>query len=286
MKITLIINTVKDKLLWFLDSFFWIINVKRKEINLNKPPLTIGVTTFMNRFHSCLIPLINKLTKLFPETEIIIVANGHILKEEQIEYLKKISKYCLSLNNIKLIKHKTPIGLSKIWNQIVKISSNENILILNDDVDIKANFDKQIFDILNNANKLTLLNNSWSHFIINKELHKENGPFDEALLEIGGEDDDYTARMALNNILINGVSLNSIKGKLKEKQKKLTINSYGKDMNNQASGYSNFNTNYLQSKWIFSDQYFSGATKVPDINGQPARSFKYCKLKIQKKIND
>ena len=285
MKIILIINIIINKILWTLDSFLWIFKLKGKEIKSNNLSLTIGVTTFMNRFDSCLIPLINKLTKLFPETEIIIVANGHILKNKQIEYLKKISKYCSSLNNIKLIKYKTPIGLSKIWNQIIEYSNSQNILVLNDDVDIKVNFHKQVFDILNNTNKLTLLNNSWSHFIINKELHKENGPFDEALLEIGGEDDDYTARMALNNILINGVSLNSIKGKLKEKQKKLTINSYGKDMNNQASGYSNFNTNYLQSKWIFSDQYFSDATKVPDINGIPARSFKYCKLKTQKKIN-
>ena len=282
MKIIHITKTILNRIIWTLDSVLWTFKPNGKETKFNNHSMTIGVTTFMNRFHSCLIPLINKMTKLFPETEIIIVVNGHILKDKQSEYLKEISKYCSSFHNIKLIKHKDPIGLSKIWNQIIEYSNSRNILVLNDDVDIRTNFDEQIFDVLNNTNKLTLINNSWSHFLINKELHRENGPFDEALLEIGGEDDDYTARMALNNILINGVTLNSIKGKLKEKQKKLTVNSYGRDMNNQASGYSNFNTNYLQSKWIFSDKYFPGATKVPDINGIPARSFKYCKLKNQK----
>ena len=279
MKIRQFLKIIKFKSLWEIDSFKWKFKTKTKTKTKKINSLSIGIATFMNRYDNCLVPLIYKLSKLFPDCEIIIIANGHTLKKEQEVYLKKISLFSSNFENVKLFKHNKPKGLSEIWNQIIRVSSNEDVLILNDDVDIKIEFINSILKALLIHNKMTLLNNSWSHFLINKSLIKIIGGFDEGLKEIGGEDDDYSARLALNNILIDGFDLNTIKSKLKLKQKKLNVNSYGKNMHEEDNGYSSFNNKYIKEKWIVSNSYFPGAVVIPDILGRRSRMFKYCKLR-------
>jgi hypothetical protein len=280
MKIHQFLKIIKFKALWAIDFIKWKIvfktgYFKKRKIN----SLSIGVATFMNRYDNCLVPLILKLSKLFPDCEIIIIANGHILKKEQEVYLKKISLFSTNFENVKLFKHNKPKGLSEIWNQIIRVSSNEDVLILNDDVDIKIEFIDSILKLLLTHNKITLLNNSWSQFLISKSLIKIIGGFDEGLKEIGGEDDDYSARLALNNILIDGFDSNTVKSKLKLKKKILKVNSYGKNMNKEYGGYSSFNSEYFNQKWIVSNSDFPGAVEIPEILGRRSRTFKYCKLR-------
>jgi hypothetical protein len=280
MKIHHAVKILNFKVSWAFDFIRWKVvfkNGSTKNISINS--LSIGIATFMNRYDDCLVPLIYKLTKLFPDCEIIIVANGHILRREQEVYLKKISLFCSNFENVKLFMHNNPRGLSEIWNQIIRVSSNEDVLILNDDVDLKIEFNKSILEVLTRHKEITLLNNSWSHFLINKSLMKTVGGFDEGLKEIGGEDDDYTARLAINNILIDGFDLNTIKNKLRLKQKMLKINCYGKNMHEEHNGYSSFNNKYLNEKWIVSNTDFPGAVEIPDILGRRSRMFKYCKLR-------
>jgi len=259
-----LIKRILKRLSWLIDDFLWIIFNQfqiRETPNIN---ITIGITTFMDRYDNCLKPLLKKLALLFPKNEIIVIANGHVKKTENIEYLKKIKSFCSKFQNVKLISYEEPKGLSFIWNQIINSAETKDILLLNDDVKVKFKFRKW----LNNENiiesNIATINSSWSHFLISKMIFKKIGPFDEGLIEIGGEDDDYSARIAMNNIAIKNFRTSLISNKLSSKRKRLTVNSYGKNMNEQIYGYSDYNNNYLAKKWKMSNEPFGGSIEVPN----------------------
>ena len=83
----------------------------------------------------------------------------------------------------------------------------------------------------------------------------------------------------MNNIEISVFKIQSIKPVLNAKNKRLKVNSYGKDMNKQPYGYSLINSKYLAEKWIMSNEPFDGSYEVAD------RLMKYWKLKVKEDIN-
>ena len=212
---------------------------------------------------------------MFPECRIIVIANGHVMKQEQQIYLKRIKEFCNSFNNIELITYSEPKGLSHLWNRIVKCSKNQKILILNDDLRIRRNFKKSIIEDKIADRDIATINLSWSHFLISKDIIEKVGWFDEQLVEIGGEDDDYAARLAIASCQVSDLKTFAIGGKLRNRQKQLRVNSYGKDMTKEINGYSTENNNYLSEKWEWSDKYFDGAVEVPN------RGIRYWKLRSQ-----
>jgi hypothetical protein len=125
-----------DNILWVLFRPAYKLFIPHSSI----PSFSIGVTTFLDRYENCLKPLIRKLVVIFPDCQIIVIANGHVLQEKQKTYLRKIEKFCNSFTNIELITHHQPRGLSHLWNQIVQHSQFNGILLLNDDIKIKMNF--------------------------------------------------------------------------------------------------------------------------------------------------
>jgi hypothetical protein len=239
------------------------------------PPLkiSIGIATFMDRYESCLMSLVQKLTFLFPNTEIIVVANGHVKQPEQQEYLSNIRAFCRLYQNIRLFTHQQPEGLSAIWNETIQNATSDKVLLLNDDVDIKTSFKTFLIKAASEESEIQLINHSWSHFIISRLLLETVGEFDEGLKEIGGEDDDYAARLAMQGVQIQYLKTSSIKSKLKAHQKKLKVNSYGRNMYEEEYGYSSYNSRYLAAKWATSNEPFEGAILVPN------RAIKYWKLK-------
>jgi hypothetical protein len=270
---TVLFKKIRNKIFWLIEDITWFVYKPFYKARSPITDITIGITTFMDRYQNCLKPLLKKIAILFPESQIIVMANGHVKQREQEMYLNEIKTYCEKFSNVKLVTFENPRGLSYLWNKIIEFSICEKVLVLNDDLKIKKGFYTFILESLSLNAKIAVINNSWSHFFINKEIIMEIGPFDEGLLEIGGEDDDYAARLALNNIPISQVTTNTITGKLKFKQKQLKINSYGRDMRSEINGYSSTNNMYLINKWIMSDKYFEGATEVPN------RSIRYWKLR-------
>jgi hypothetical protein len=266
---------VVNKLRWILDHWRWKFQLRYASPDAVQPPLgvSIGIATFMDRYESCLVPLVRKLAFLFPAAEIIVVANGHVKQREQREYLSEIAAFCRLYPNVRLIAHQQPRGLSAIWNETILSSQSEQVLLLNDDVDVKTDFGRFLRQAPCQRQQLVLFNSSWSHFMISKALFEAVGPFDEGLKEIGGEDDDYAARLAMQSIAICHLPTHSITSKLKIHQKKLGVNSYGRNMHEEANGYSSYNADYLEAKWMMSDQPFEGAVYVP------RRAFKYWKLR-------
>ena len=215
---------------------------------------------------------------LFPECQIIVVANGNVLKEKQQIYLSEIRKFCSLFSNVELIEHSVPMGLSHLWNQIMFKSANRKVLMLNDDLKIRMDFRAFIVKggILNES--ISTINSSWSHFLISMDIYNLAGRFDEELKEVGGEDDDYMARLAMLSIEPGNYRTDTIASRGKKRGRAVGINSYGKDMSKEEGGYSTLNVNYLNGKWKISDEYFDGAVEIR------RRKNRYWKLREQSRI--
>jgi hypothetical protein len=81
--------------------------------------------------------------------------------------------------------------------------------------------------------------------MISKSVVSEAGWFDENFHEIGGEDDDYLARLAMHGIRPVDFKTDTIARSGKKSRRNTRINSYGRDMSKEAGGYSTLNTKYL-----------------------------------------
>jgi hypothetical protein len=157
---------------------------------------TIGITTFSKRFDyvSNLIPQIRS----FSDTPITIIINGEKDGRLNDDYLKKMLSLCSKYNQVYPVFFQETRGLSKMWNTAIVNSFYDNILLLNDDIEIKS---QDIFDfcdfIINSKtfSGLTKINGSYSHFVVNKQLMEEVGYFDERLMGFGEEDGDITYRL-------------------------------------------------------------------------------------------
>jgi hypothetical protein len=265
-------SRVKNKFFWWLSEIKWGILLSRSincfENNTDDQYFTIGITTFKDRFNPYFKPLIKKLNYLFPHNQIIVVVNGHLNQQEQNKYLNKIKSFFDKYKNITAFYHQDPIGLSNMWNIIIQNSKNNKILMLNDDLNIKPEFRKELIESNILETNIGVINYTWGNYIISKNIVKQVGWFDERLTEIGGEDDDYSARIAIGGIEIGHQRITSIKNS----SKKYKRNSYGHDMTGEYR-YSRKNTEFLKAKWAVSDKPLDGYTFVPN------RKHKYWKLK-------
>jgi hypothetical protein len=265
------------KVSWAIEDFAWYF--KRPFFKPGTPltnSFSIGITTFMDRFETCLKPLLAKLSIVFADCQIIIVANGHFRKQEQTVYISEIEKYCSKFSNVQLVNFREPAGLSCLWNTIIKSSDASSVLILNDDLRIKGTFRSFISASGICSRQIATINRSWSHFMISKSVVNEVGWFDENFREIGGEDDDYLARLAINGIIPGDFKTGTITRSGKKSRRNPGINSYGRETSKEAGGYSTLNAMYLSEKWDTADEYFDGAVEVQ------GRKTRFWKLREQK----
>ena len=223
----------------------------------------IGVTTFLNRFENHFMPLIGKLSILFPGARIIVAANGSVLREQQQEYLVRLREFCSRFGKIELITYDEPRGLSHLWNRIMQQAGDDGVLMLNDDLRLKTRFGRFVCGAGITDKDIATINASWSHFYISQKIFRMTGEFDEELREVGGEDDDYLARLALQGIWPADCRSTAVARSRRRRSKGPELNSYGKDMTTEAFGYSSGNTGYLMSKWEISDEWFEGAVEIP-----------------------
>lgn len=160
------------------------------------PHISIGITTFENRFEQYFIPLLSKIKEYDTETEVIVAINGEHDQQFNEEYREKILRYLSSQRNVFPVMFPQFRGVSKLWNTIIIHATHDHILMLNDDIMItSANFLQEInkFLLQNNGRSFTI-NESWSHFVISREEIDHLGYFDERLLGIGEEDGDVSWR--------------------------------------------------------------------------------------------
>jgi hypothetical protein len=169
-------------------------NSERSELNAL---YSIGVVTYVARYKRFFRPLLRQLVMAFPDTTIVVAANGYHDQKRQSLYLHELRKFVSRYPNVKLIEHKEPQSLSKLWNKLMIHSTTNATLILNDDVAITPSFRHNLEGSGLLGLPVALINRSWSHFVITKDIVEKAGWFDERFPAVGNEDQDYEARLAL-----------------------------------------------------------------------------------------
>jgi len=206
---------------------------------------SIGIVTYHARFDAYFVPLIKKLTSVFPDREILVVVNGHPDRTLQISYLKKITEFLSEFKNIRYITYDQHQSLSKCWNQLVILSRTERILIMNDDTQVtelfRDEFEKKIEGV-----DFSTLNVSWSHFLISKSILKKVGWFDERLLGVGHEDVDYAIRMCIAGLPATDTTCLGLNNYVVDQENPGWKSISGKTSENK---YSKINFDFFREKW-------------------------------------
>lgn len=156
---------------------------------------SIGVVTYVARFEEFFMPIIRQLTEVFPDKEIVCIINGHPDLASQIKYLKHVTAFMARYPNVRYLSYETHQPLSKCFNWLLMMSFAKRMLILNDDLSLNLLFRRDFEKALADNPDLFIINHSWSHFVISKDIVKKVGWFDERFLATGQEDGDYRSRM-------------------------------------------------------------------------------------------
>jgi hypothetical protein len=207
---------------------------------------SIGITTFSKRLH-----MVSKLISQIRETDehkIILCVNGEKDGNFDEEYRKSILNLCIKYDNIYPVFFIEMRGLSKMWNTILNTSTDNNVLMLNDDLEI---CNDELFLHINsyinsiNFSSLTKINNSFSHFLVKKDIINQVGYFDERLLGFGEEDGDITFRFQKNKIPIHNINLSGFVNIVSEIRHEHVKNGIGK--------YSKINRDYIYGEKYHAD---------------------------------
>jgi len=176
-------------------------------LNLNGK-FVIGITTYVERYDDYFKPLYRSLSFLFPDVPIVVTVNGFPDSDKQHHYLSRLqSELCAQApSHHTFVLHDRPCGLTTLWNEMLQASENRPLWILNDDLRVDSWIRRwaEKFDWENV--RLTLLNDTWSHFIISPEVVEKVGVFEPSFTGIGFEDMDYTARSCLAGLAIGNIT--------------------------------------------------------------------------------
>lgn len=211
---------------------------------------SIGITTYSYRYTKFLKKLLNDIRQ-FNDNEIILGINGDYKQDFNECYRKEI--LCFMSTYSKVFPFVFPVfrSLSKIWNNIVINSSNEYVLILNDDTSI---LNKTFFDLIQENIDLHktsfMVDGKFCCFVIKKSELNDVGWFDERFLGIGWEDTEFKERyrkktgrdfLNVNNVL----------------HIKMHIDWENVVINQRVGGgkYSAFNKEFYEKKELFVEQY-------------------------------
>jgi len=210
--------------------------------------ITIGITTFEARFEEFFKPLIESIKRFEPDVEVIVAVNGEHGLPFDNDYRSKMCSFCGVKKNIYPIFFPEFRGLAKLWNTILIHSTNDHVLMLNDDVSIENPcFLKRIqLCIEENQQWTFIINGTWSHFVANCQEIDDIGYFDERFLGIGKEDWDmeamYQLRYGFPIRSFDIVGMKDLCGQTcRQKPANIICNETGK--------YSRFNDTIVQEKY-------------------------------------
>ena len=224
---------------------------------------SIAVTTYVNRYETFFKNLINKLVRLFPDTQIIVAVNVYYDREKQLQYLDQVNNFAAQFGNVKLVTWVEPQSLSKLWNQLIIHSLTDKVFILNDDIHIAPSFRKNIERSGILGHPFGLINRSFSHFLISKDILKEIGWFDERFPTLGYEDWDYEARLTIHGHPITSIKISGVRNIVF----KTTDFSYGSNMKIILKKYLASNQEFFEKKWEISPEPKPGFVWVDPFQG-------------------
>lgn len=226
--------------------------------------ISIGITTFENRFDRYFVPLLSRIKEYAPENEVIVAINGEHEQLFNESYRQRILEFISQYQKVYPVVFPMFRGLSKLWNSIIVHASYDHILLMNDDIMITDPLfiDRICSALIKNNGRSFLINRSWSHFLISRCEIDELGYFDERLLGIGEEDGDMTWRYLSHY----GREMNSIKLKSFVNYAEETVGTY-KPVNikcHSGSKYSLFNREFM-----FKEKYTSDPSGVQGMFDEP-----------------
>lgn len=237
--------------------------------------LTIGITTFSKRFH-LVSKLIEQIRNINKTDKIIITVNGEKDGMFEDEYRGNILNLCSRYTHVYPVFFIETRGLSKMWNTLIVHSNTDSVILLNDDISIENSI---FFELVNSHvnsnlyNGFTVINNSFSHFIISKKNISNIGYFDERLIGFGEEDGDIVFRCIEKGVKIDKINVPNITNYVSELRHDFVEKGVGK--------YSKFNRDFIYNKKYSSDfsekiqGLFDSPMKknIQDINCYPYESF-------------
>ena len=209
---------------------------------------SIGITTFEARFEKYFIPLLERIREFDQQTEIIVAINGEHKKDFNESFRKKILEFLAAKENVFPVVFPHFRGLAKLWNTLVIHASHDHILVLNDDIMVEnaRALNRVKKEIQKNEGRSFVINESWSHFLINKAEIDELGYFDERLLGIGEEDGDLCWRyMNLYGRPIANFKISGFKNFAQETMSEAPLNIVSRP----NMKYSEFNRNFIMNKY-------------------------------------
>jgi len=157
---------------------------------------SIGIVTYIKRYEKYFQPLIRQIKHFRPNIEIIVCVNGEYRSSFDNTYRSNVLRFMSNYENIFPTCYPNFRSLSKLWNTILINSSNNRVLLLNDDVGINTHiFFDGLEKIISNENQRSFkINGSWSHAFLTREEVSSVGWFDERYLGVGEEDGDFEWR--------------------------------------------------------------------------------------------
>lgn len=219
----------------------------------------IAVTTFISRFDTYFKSLLSQLLWMFPDRRILVVANGHHAQARQEVYLADLRNLLARFPRVTLISHSEPVGLARMWNEVLRASTAGRLLVLNDDLYLMAHFRSQMEASGLLKEKIATINGTWSHFLITHEVLDAIGGFDEGFVEIGYEDADYEVRLACRGIPVARYQMNG----LWSWEEQPSEYSYGPQLALPDGKYSGRNRNYFFGKWKTFERETPGCLHLP-----------------------
>lgn len=209
---------------------------------------SIGITTFETRFEKYFIPLLERIREFNQKTEIIVAINGEHKKAFNESFRKKILEFIAAKDNVFPVVFPHFRGLAKLWNTLVIHASHDHILVLNDDIMIEnaRALNRVEKEIQKNDGRSLVINESWSHFVINRNELDQVGYFDERLLGIGEEDGDFCWRyIKLFGRSVKKVSISGFKNYAQETMTEIPSNIECRP----GMKYSSFNRKFIEGKY-------------------------------------
>lgn len=173
---------------------------------------TIGIVTYEARFEKFFMPLLHSIKMTNPDAEVIVCINGSHNRPFDQTYRAKMCQFLSAYNNVFPMFWTRFRSLSKLWNNILINSSNNSVLMLNDDVTIHSpNIWNHIDYAINAANGQSFkINEMWSFVHLNRQEVESVGWFDERLLGVGEEDGDMEFRLCELKGLTKFPSINGV----------------------------------------------------------------------------
>ena len=157
---------------------------------------SIGIVTYLGRFESYFQPLVRKLHFLFPDYEKNVFINGHYDTVRQFQYLRDVTAFLGHYPDFRYVTNLHHQPLARGWNWLMLMSRCNQVLILNDDISFDLEF-RHNLESLRLVDQVFMLNRSWGHFVIDKQVIRRVGWFDERFTGVGDEDIDYVLRLGM-----------------------------------------------------------------------------------------